>query len=62
MNQRPFNVVEREDLVPVCPHCSKDLHEVYRKSKGAGFVVGRNSVFFCPHCRRVLGFAQSRMV
>ena len=62
MNRRPFNVVEREDLVPVCPHCSKDLSEVYRKSKGAGFVVGRNSVFFCPHCRKVLGFAQSRMV
>ena len=62
MNRRPFNVFERDDLVPVCPHCSKELNEVYRKSKGAGFVVGRNSVFFCPHCRKVLGFAQSRMI
>ena len=24
-------------------------------------VVGRNSIFFCPHCRKVLGFGQSRM-
>jgi len=61
MNKRMLEVVERTDLTPLCPHCSKELTEVYRKSRGAGLIVGRNSVFFCPHCRKVLGFAQSRM-
>ena len=61
MTKRPFSIVEREDLSPLCSHCGKELTEVYRKSKGAGLFVGRNVVFFCPHCRKVLGFAQSRM-
>ena len=58
----PFVIVDRKDLAPVCPHCEKDLREVYRQSRGAGLIVGRNCVFFCPHCRKVLGFAQSRMI
>ena len=61
MTKTPFNVVERNDLLPICPHCDKELTEVHRKSKGAGLLVGRNSVFFCPHCRKVLGVGQSRM-
>ena len=62
MNERPFNVVKREDLVPLCPHCEAELPEVYVKTKGVGFVVGSTAVFFCPHCRKVLGFGQSRMI
>lgn len=61
MNKIPFNVVERNDLSPLCPHCGKELTEIYRKSRGAGLIVGRNSIFFCPHYRKVLGFGQSRM-
>ena len=61
MSQKPFAVVEREDLAPRCPHCEAELTEVYRRSKGAGFLVGRNVVFFCPHCLKVLGFGQSRL-
>jgi hypothetical protein len=62
MTKRPFSVVDKEDIVPVCPHCSKELTEVYRKARGAGLIVGRDNVFFCPHCLKVLGFGQSRMV
>ena len=61
MSKRAFDGVERDDLLPLCPHCGKELTEVYRKSRGAGIFVGRNIVFFCPHCRKVLGFGQSRM-
>jgi len=32
------------------------------KDKGSGFVVGRNVMYFCPHCMKVLGFGQSRMI
>jgi hypothetical protein len=55
-------VVKRNDLTPLCPHCSKQLTEVYSKTRGAGFVVGKDVMYFCPHCRKVLGFAQSRMI
>jgi hypothetical protein len=59
---KPFNVIKRNDLTPLCCHCSKELAEVYAKTKGPGFVVGKDVMYFCPHCRKVLGFAQSRMI
>ena len=58
----PLEIVTRNDLAPVCPHCSKDLNEVYCKSKGFGFIEGKNVLYFCPHCSKVLGFGQSRMI
>ncbi len=58
----PFSVVKRDDLVPLCPHCGQELPEVYMKTKGAGFVEGKNVMYFCPHCLKVLGFGQSRMI
>ena len=62
MTENPFSVVKRDDLAPLCPHCEKELTEVYVESKGVPFVTGQNNVFFCPHCRKVLGFGQSRMI
>lgn len=62
MNERPFNVVKRDDLVPLCSHCEAELPEVYVRTKGTGFIEGCNAVFFCPHCEKVLGFGQSRMI
>ena len=57
----PLNIVTRKDLTPQCCHCSMQLTEVCTKSKGSGFVEGRNQVYFCPHCLKVPGFGQSRM-
>jgi len=55
-------VVRREDLDPICPHCNKRLAEVYYRARGAGwFLFPRNAVYFCPLCRKVLGFGQSKM-
>lgn len=62
MTGRDFAIVRRDDLAPLCPHCEKELAQVYKRSKGAGFIVGRNVVYFCPHCRKVLGFGQGRMI
>ena len=59
---KPLNVIKRNDLVPMCCHCEKKLTEVYSKSKGSGFVEGRDVMYFCPHCMKVLGFGQSRMI
>ena len=44
------------------PHCAKELTEVYARSKGMGWIEGRNVVYFCPKCKKALGFGQSRMM
>jgi hypothetical protein len=58
----PLNIVKRNDLTPICCHRGKELTEVYSKTKGTGFVEGKNVMYFCPHCMKVLGFGQSRMI
>jgi uncharacterized protein with PIN domain len=57
-----FALVDREDLVPLCPHCGEEVHEVYRKATGVPFAQGRTTIYFCPSCRKVLGLAQGRMI
>jgi hypothetical protein len=58
----PFAVVERTDLVPRCPHCDEGLPEVYARARGVPLGQGRTLMYFCPHCLKVLGFAQGRMI
>ena len=52
----PLTGVKRDDIAPVCPHCEAELAEIYtRKVRRGPFGIGRGFVFFCPHCRKVLG-------
>ena len=62
MPKDSFAVVKRDDLLPICPHCEAELPEVHARSSGAPFVQGHNVIYFCPHCRKVLGAGQSRMI
>jgi hypothetical protein len=62
LTEKPFKMVKRNDLAPLRSHCGQELTEVYSRSKGVGFIEGRNVVYFCPHCLKVLGFGQSRMI
>jgi len=57
----PFTLVDRPDLTPICPHCEQGLAEIYRIGKGFPLGEGRTLVYFCPHCRKTLGFAQGRV-
>ena len=34
MTEKSLKFVKRDDLSPVCPHCTKQLTEVYTRSKG----------------------------
>jgi hypothetical protein len=52
----PCAVVLREDLVAVCPHCESEIPEIYARKPRGPFGMGRGFMFFCPHCRKVLGF------
>lgn len=62
MNEKPFTIVRRDDLAPVCPHCENELSEVYTRARGVPLIQGTNVVYFCPHCQKVLGFGHGRMI
>ena len=62
MSEKAFTIVKRDDLSPICPHCENELTEVYTRAKGVPLIQGTNVVYFCPHCRKVLGFGQGRMI
>jgi hypothetical protein len=50
----------RESLndTPICPHCSEPLHQVlYQELKA---VLGRRYVYFCGHCKKVLGVSHRK--
>lgn len=48
-----INAEERNDVQPVCPHCKTDLASIHYRRIYA--VLGKRYVYFCPHCRAVLG-------
>ena len=43
----------KEDVTPVCPHCSGQLDAVWMRER-RGF-LGRRYLYFCCHCHKVLG-------
>lgn len=53
----PCTAVRREDLLPLCPNCEEELPEIYMQKLRGPFGVGRGFISFCPHCRKVIGFA-----
>ena len=57
-----LKITKRDDILPRCPHCASDLKEIYSHSKGIGWIAAANTVYFCPHCRKVLGIGQSKMM
>lgn len=53
-----MKIQRRDDVDPICPHCSEKLAEVwYRELHG---VAGRRYVYFCPSCRKVLGVSHRK--
>lgn len=49
---------QREDMRPVCPHCTNELRSVwFRELKGR---MGKRYVYFCGTCRKVLGVSHRK--
>ena len=49
---------ERNDVVPICPHCSEPLKEMwFTELRG---VLGRRYVYFCSKCRKILGVSHRK--
>ena len=38
---------------PICPHCEASLTHVCCRKLAS--VFGKRYIYFCPHCRKVLG-------
>ncbi|MHC4715916.1 MAG: hypothetical protein ACYS5V_03035 [Planctomycetota bacterium] len=48
----------KEDVTPICPHCSGEMHTLWMKELFG--VLGRRYIYFCPHCRKVLGVSHRK--
>jgi hypothetical protein len=49
---------QKDDAVPLCPHCSESLDELwFRELKSS---LGRRYVYFCSKCRKILGVSHRK--
>ena len=49
---------ERNDAMPICPHCSEDLNRLWVREIRAW--LGRRFIYFCPSCRKTLGVSHRK--
>ena len=49
---------ERNDVVPVCPHCSEELSKVWMRHIRTW--LGKRCIYFCPSCRKALGVSHRK--
>jgi hypothetical protein len=53
-----MRIQERNDVTPICPHCSQPLEEVGYRDLGGFF--GRRYIYFCSQCRKTLGVSHRK--
>jgi uncharacterized protein with PIN domain len=53
-----INLEAKEDIEPICPHCSSELRTVWMNELKS--TLGRRYIYFCPHCRKVLGVSHRK--
>ncbi len=53
-----IHIEEKEDQIPVCPHCKNELTQVWYQ--GLSGFLGKRYLYFCPHCRSVLGISHRK--
>ncbi len=49
---------EQKQIKPICPHCSAAMDTVWMHELES--ILGRRYVYFCPHCRKVLGVSHRK--
>jgi uncharacterized protein with PIN domain len=50
--------VQKEDIVPLCPHCNAQLQVVYHRELESKF--GKRYIYFCPNCHKTLGVSHRK--
>ena len=54
-----MKVKKVDSIDPVCPFCEQPLPEVWRRDVDPKLMaLEHRYVYFCPHCRKVLGMGQ----
>jgi hypothetical protein len=53
-----IDLQERNDVLPVCPHCEYALETVWFQSL-QGF-MGKRYIYFCPNCQKILGVSHRK--
>ena len=53
-----IEVLRREDVQPLCPHCSTPLRSVWFQPLAGTF--GKRYIYFCGQCRKVLGISHRK--
>ena len=43
---------------PICSFCDKELKQIKLKKIDKGFFKSIRNVYFCPHCKKILGVAE----
>ena len=49
---------EKNDIVPICPHCQTPLSRVHCRQLTSTF--GKRYIYFCPDCRKTLGVSHRK--
>ena len=53
-----IEIEERNDVMPVCPHCSQNLRQIWVRQIRS--FLGRRFIYFCPKCQKVLGVSHRK--
>lgn len=53
-----IGIETKDDVDPICPHCDRDLTTIW--TRGLESLLGKRYVYFCPHCRKVLGISHRK--
>jgi len=48
----------RDDITPLCPFCTTELHTIHMRALRG--ILGKRYVYFCAHCRKVLGVSHRK--
>ncbi|RPH92020.1 MAG: hypothetical protein EHM72_18045 [Calditrichaeota bacterium] len=49
---------EKNDLYPLCPQCKAEIKVVWYRQLES--FLGKRYIYFCPHCRSVLGVSHRK--
>jgi len=53
-----IELIAKNDIDPLCPHCSKGIKTLwYKEIKGT---FGRRFVYFCTSCKKVIGVSHRK--
>ena len=49
---------KKDDILPLCPHCKTELSTLWYRELMKD--LGKRCIYFCPHCRKVLGITHRK--